>query len=135
MKSIFKESIVNRIAIHCAMALGLAVTVIPGWAAGQGKLSQAQAAYQQERARCLRGESGQARSTCLKEAGAAYGEVRRGGLTNAPGTDLARNATHRCDAQPAADRDACVQRITGAGTVKGSVSGGGLIRESESKSN
>jgi type II secretory pathway pseudopilin PulG len=122
---------VNRIAIHCAIALTLAAAAAPGFAAGKGKQSEAQAAYQQERARCLRGDSGQARSTCLKEAGAAYDEARRGRLANAPDTDLARNATQRCSAQPAADRDACVRRVTGAGNTEGSVKGGGLIRETE----
>ena len=124
----------NRIAFHCAVALAFAVTAHSGWAAAKGKLSEAQASYQQERARCLRGESSQARPTCLKEAAAAYEEARRGGLANAPGTDLARNATQRCSAQPAADRDACVQRIKGAGSTEGSVGGGGLIRQTETKS-
>lgn len=114
-----------------ALALALALAITPAWSAGKAKLSQAQADYQQERARCLRGDSGQPRATCLKEAAAAYDEARRGRLGNAEGADLARNATQRCDAQPQADREACVQRILGAGNAKGSVGGGGLIRRSE----
>jgi hypothetical protein len=133
MKTASKETFMNRIAFHCTLTLALAVTASTGWAAGKSKVSEAQAAYQQERARCLRGESNQARATCLKEAGAAYEEARRGGLANAPGTDLSRNATARCSAQPEADRAACVQRITGAGNTQGSVGGGGLIRETETK--
>jgi hypothetical protein len=44
---------------------------------------------------------------------------------------LEANATARCEAQPAADRAACVQRILGAGSTQGSVGGGGLIRQTE----
>jgi hypothetical protein len=125
------EDRVNRIAIHSTLGLALAVAFTPGWAAGSGKLSQAQQTYQQERAVCLRGASHQDRATCLKEAGAAYEEARRGRLGTASAPDLAGNATRRCEAQPAADRAACAQRILGAGTAEGSVEGGGLLRQTE----
>ncbi|HVE54281.1 MAG TPA: hypothetical protein VNB23_12940, partial [Ramlibacter sp.] len=94
---------------------------------------RAQATYQQDRARCLRGESSQDRSTCLKEAGASQDEARRGGLATPGASDLMRNATQRCEAQPPADREACVQRILGAGTTSGSVEGGGQIRQTETR--
>jgi len=124
----------NPVAFRCALALALVVSIHPAWAAGKAKLSQAQIDYQHERARCQRGESGQSLATCLKEAGAAYDEARRGSLGNTQPADLARNATQRCDAQPAGDREACMQRILGAGKTEGSVSGGGLLRETETKS-
>jgi hypothetical protein len=124
----------NAAAFHCAVALALAVSIHPAWAAGKGKLAQAQVDYQSERARCQRGESGQALATCLKEAGAAYEEARRGSLGTMPAPELARNATQRCEAQPASDRESCMQRILGAGKTEGSVGGGGLLRESETKS-
>lgn len=116
-----------------ALALAFAPAFAPTFAAGKDQPSQAQADYQRERARCLRGESQQPRDTCLKEAAAAYAEARRGGLGGANPAELARNATQRCAAQPPADRDACVQRILGAGNTEGSVGGGGLIRRSETK--
>ena len=124
----------TAVASNCALTLALALCIHPVWAAGKGKLSQAQVDYQHERARCQRGESGQSLATCLKEAGAAYDEARRGSLGNTPAADLARNATQRCDAQPPGDRESCMQRILGAGKTEGSVSGGGLLRESETKS-
>jgi type II secretory pathway pseudopilin PulG len=124
---------VNRVLVQLAVAGALAALAGPALAAGKAKVSPEQAAYNQERARCMRGDSGQDRATCLKEAGAAYDEARRGRLANKPGADLAGNATRRCEAQPAADRDACVQRILGAGKAEGSVQGGGLIRETETK--
>jgi hypothetical protein len=134
MKTASKETFMNRIAFHCTLTLALAVTASTGWAAGKSKVSEAQAAYQQERARCLRGESNQARATCLKEAGAAYEEARRGSLGKTPAAELASNATQRCNAQPASDRESCMQRILGAGKTEGSVGGGGLLRETETKS-
>jgi hypothetical protein len=125
---------VKRAALHAAMAaVALTVAIAPAWGADKAVSSQAQRDYQQERARCQRGDSSQSRATCLKEAAAAYDEIRRGSLGSAPAEDLARNATQRCDSQPAADREACVQRIMGAGNAEGSIGGGGLIRRSETK--
>ena len=124
---------VNRMPMASAgIALALAAAFAPAWAAGKAAPSAAQATYQQERARCLRGESQQYRATCLKEAGAAYDEARRGGLGSPSASDLSRNATQRCEAQPADDRQACVQRILG-GSAQGSVEGGGLLRQTETK--
>lgn len=120
-------------AVHCAAALALLAGVAPAVAAGPPKLSEAEATYRQERARCLRDESGQDRPTCLKEAGAAFQEARRDGLRKPRDADLAGNGTRRCDAQPVAERDACVQRILGAGSTSGTVQGGGLIRETETR--
>jgi hypothetical protein len=121
----------KRVQALGAIALAFAVTPA-AWAAGK-PTPQAQQQYQQERAHCMSGNSQQDRATCLKEAGAAYDEARRGNLNDKAGADLSRNATERCNAQPAADREACVQRVIGAGTTQGSVKAGGLIRETETK--
>jgi hypothetical protein len=93
----------------------------------QGAATDAQARYKEERARCMSGQSHQDRATCLREAGAALQESRRGGLSTSG--DLQANALARCNAQPAADRDACRMRIEGQASVQGSVEGGGVIRE------
>ena len=85
----------------------------------------------QERAHCLSGRSQQDTATCLQEAQAAGQESRRGGLGTAGDAQLAGNATDRCRAHPEADRAACIERITGAGTAEGSVEAGGLIRRTE----
>jgi hypothetical protein len=114
----------------CAIALTLAPAA---WSAGnKAALSEAQQQYKQERAHCLSGQSHQDRATCLKEAGAAYQEARRG-ILGGGSANLAQNATARCDAQPPADREACVQRIMGAGSAEGSVKGGGILRQTETK--
>ena len=77
---------------------------------------------------CVDGTSNEDRTTCMKEAGAAQAEARRGNLT-APGAATDQNALQRCDALPGDQRDACRLRIQGAGSVSGSVAGGGVIRE------
>ena len=77
---------------------------------------------------CNDGSTNEDRATCLKEAGAAKLEAQRGNLTT-PASAADQNALQRCDALPADQRDACRLRIKGAGTVSGSVAGGGVIRE------
>ena len=112
--------------------LALAIGCLPAaWAAGNKGVSEAQKRYNEERARCLSGQSNQDRATCLKEAGAALQEARRNRLESGAGANFQANATARCNAQPAADREACVQRIIGAGSTQGSVEAGGLIRRTE----
>ena len=113
----------------CSLALAAPIA----WAAGDKATTEAQQRYQQERARCMSGQSQQDKATCLKEAHAAYQESRRGGLASQGDAQLSTNATERCSAQPAADRAACVDRITGAGSSEGSVKGGGLMRQTETK--
>lgn len=122
----------NRIQTLAALAFTLALAPA-AWAGSNPELVEAQRQYRQERSACLSGKSHQDRATCLREAGAAYMEARRGALANAADTDLQQNATRRCDAQPPADRPACVQRILGAGSTQGSVEGGGVIRETETR--
>jgi hypothetical protein len=118
--------------IQRIVGAGLCLAFIP-MAFAAGKQTEAQRQYQQERAHCTSGKSHQDRATCLKEAENAYSEARKGALGSSGDSELAKNATKRCEAQPAADRAACEQRILGAGTTEGSVKGGGLIRETETK--
>lgn len=83
--------------------------------------------YQDELAACAHIQ--QDRTACIREAGAARQEARRGGLTSAP--DYQQNALARCQLQPPTERMACEQRVRGTGmtSIEGSVLGGGLIRE------
>ncbi len=72
------------------------------------------------------------RTACLREAAAAQDAKQRGKLNSPGGYD--ENALKRCNRQPeGAARDACVKRVTGAGTthVTGSVKGGGKLRTTE----
>ncbi|MES2958965.1 MAG: hypothetical protein V4792_12300 [Pseudomonadota bacterium] len=90
--------------------------------------SEAQLRYQQERAACLTGQTNQDRTTCLREAAAALAEARRGELEGSKAEQL-NNQLRRCEPLPAADRQACIARMSGQGTTSGSVAAGGIYRE------
>jgi hypothetical protein len=97
--------------------------------AAGAKLSQAQQRYQQERAVCMSGQSNQDRATCLREAGAALQESRRGNLDNGDMRDFGHNRMVRCNALPAQDREDCARRMHGEGVTTGSAQQGGILRE------
>lgn len=100
---------------------------LAGWSAQTLAADSVGGTYQQERAACTDGSSQQDRATCLREAAAARGEAKRGHLTES--TTYDENATARCNVLPPADRQDCVKRVHGQGTVSGSVGGGGIYRE------
>lgn len=93
------------------------------------RTTEAQAQYAKERAACVNGTSNQDRATCLKEAGAALAEARRGQVATAPADgEFEKNRLLRCDAQRGADREDCIARMQD-GTRSGSAQGGGILRE------
>jgi hypothetical protein len=96
--------------------------------AGTSADADAQARYQQERAACMNGRSSQDQATCLKEAGAALAEGRRGNLTSGKG-QLPDNRMDRCNALTGDEKSDCIARMRGEGTTEGSVEGGGILRE------
>lgn len=121
-----KEMTLAPILLSAAAAALSAIALVlnPAEAA---ELSLA-ARYQQERAACLNGQSNQDRATCLKEAGAAFAEGRRGGLT---ATNTAANATQRCQPLAGAERRDCLDRMQENinSNARGSVAAGGIYRE------
>lgn len=84
--------------------------------------------YQQERAVCTSGRSNQDRATCLREAGAAYAEAKRGGLDGA-GATASDNQRKRCEPLTGDERSACLARMQGQGVTSGSAQSGGILRE------
>ena len=111
-------------------AFAVAMMLLSGIAAAASPdLADAQAVYQKERAFCLSGKSHQDQTTCLKEAGAALAEARRGTPGNEAG-QFERNQRLRCDAhRDADDRSDCLRRMNGEGTISGSIDSGGFYRE------
>lgn len=107
---------------------GLAWACAPALAQGPATAADAAARYQQERAVCRSGQSPQDPATCLREAAAAQAQRRKGDAPD-DAASWQRNALQRCDGLPGDDRKACVARIQGQGTVSGSVSSGGVLRE------
>ena len=97
-------------------------------AAAGGNVSEAQARYQQDRAACNSGQSNQDRATCLREAGAALQEAKRGHLGDGQ-SSYEQNRMVRCERLTGGDREDCVRRMHGEGTASGSVEGGGIYRE------
>jgi|HigsolmetaGSP11D_1036233.scaffolds.fasta_scaffold01045_15 hypothetical protein len=100
-------------------------------AAAADSASDIQAQYQQDRAACQSGKTGQELRACLREAGAVRAERLRK-LHNATVSEeqLRANATRRCERLPASEQDACRQMMLGQVTqTRGSVPGGGVYRE------
>ena len=112
----------NRTAF---LALAFTTMASTAWAAGEG---DAVARHRQEVAVCTSGQSNQDRATCLREAGAALVEARRGGL-DGNASSYEKNQLRRCEPLPAEERSACEARMRGQGTTSGSVAGGGIYRE------
>jgi len=97
--------------------------------------SSAEAVYRQERAACLDGRSPQDRATCLKEAGAALAEARRGKLDNGETPEQLRaNALQRCQRVAADDRAACERMALGGGERSGSVAEGAVVTQITTRS-
>ena len=113
---------------QCVLMLTATITGMVAQAGTKADLAQAQARYQQERAVCLSGQSPQDRSTCLKEAGAALAEARRGGLDGDPAS-YTDNQRQRCDRLSGDEQLDCMARMRGRGTTHGSAAGGGVLRE------
>ena len=86
--------------------------------------------YPRERGWCMVNTVGDERVACLKDAGAAQSEKRRGTLDN-HGANFSANAMRRCDVFAGEDRAACVARVLGHGDTSGSVQGGGTLKEIE----
>lgn len=123
-----KTRLVQLGKISLVLCAGIAFQGASAAHAARGEMAEAQARYQQDRAACLSGQTNQDRATCLKEAGAALAEARRGGLTDGQG-QLRKNAKDRCGVLAGAERTDCLARMSGEGTVSGSVEGGGILRE------
>jgi hypothetical protein len=116
-------------AMLSPVRLAAVVLLASGAASGAGKDDPAVAdAFQRELAACGQRADPDAQRSCRREAYAARDEARRGAL--AGGNDFERNKFARCEAhKDPAERDYCLRRMRGEGTVSGSVEGGGLLRE------
>ena len=108
--------------------VGAFLACVGAQAAPPGAAAEAQARYRQEIAVCESGQSNQDRATCRTEAQRALAAARGGALNDAPG-QYQRNASQRCEALTGDERADCESRMRGMGSAKGSVGGGGIIRE------
>ena len=115
-------------ALGLAAAAAVVLLVAGMAAAADGKLAQAQGRYEQDRAACAGRQPYEDRAACMKEAGAVLNEAKRGIKGDDSSADE-RNRLIRCDSLGDADRDDCLRRMRGEGTVSGSVESGGIYRE------
>lgn len=115
-------------------AAGAAVFAFAGipaaHAAGKGANAEAQAQYKRDLADCDGNKATEARATCRTEAARALAQAKAGDLPSGSADTFARNERQRCDALKGEDRNGCLERADGRGTTSGSVSGGGILRES-----
>ena len=120
----------RRLAAACTAGLLVGLASFAAMSAEPAASTDAKARYEQERARCMSGTSGQAQATCLKEAGAAL-QASREGMLNDGNAKYRKNAKERCDALTGDEQRDCVARMKNASntTESGSVKGGGIIRE------
>ena len=109
---------VGVVALLCGQAIGVA-------AQDRG---EKQRRYEADIKACRAGNTGQAFESCMREAKAVLAEKPGTNPTFSP-EQLQRNALLRCEALAGDERTACIARIRGAGTVSGSVAGGGILRE------
>ena len=106
-----------------------AVLLAASAAVAQAPPQDARARYEQEREKCITNNTQDTLATCLREANNALDAARKGQLSS-PGAAAPGNATQRCAAfQSTAEQAECVRRMQNS-PVSGSVSGGGVLRES-----
>lgn len=101
-------------AVHAADAIGRAAI---------------QSQYEQDVANCKSGKSNQDRATCMQEAGAARQEANRQNLKEGSPDQHHQNMVDRCNRLPATSRQDCLTQMTSPTNVRGSVQGGGVLRE------
>ena len=119
----------KSISLLRSLAFAVGAILVSGVAAAAtAGISDAQARYQQDRAVCVSGQSHQDRATCLQEAGAALRAAKLGRLDDGK-SPYEKNRLMRCAALAQGDREDCVRRVQGEGTVSGSVESGGIYRE------
>jgi hypothetical protein len=115
-------------------AAAFAVTALAAQVAGnqfpEGAPLDSSGSYASEVQACKAGRTGEDLATCLKEARNAQADRKRGVLDNST-VQFQANARARCNALGGEDKAACEARMMGYGTVSGSVSSGGLLREVE----
>lgn len=120
----------NKNAINKVLGLSLCAASLALTTGLASAADTAASNYQQDRAACMDGRSAQDRATCLRDAGAAFNEARHGKLKDDDASVYQKNAQIRCNVLPDADRPDCIRRMSGLDTtISGSVSGGGVLRE------
>ncbi len=131
--AMFKQSKFHFSGASAVAAFLLAVGVASGASAqiASGTTGiDASGNAQSELAACNAGRTQQDRETCMTEVRNANAAKRAGKVDNSGGQFQA-NAMARCDVFKGEEQIACQSRVVGYGDTKGSVAGGGVIRQVE----
>ncbi len=114
------------VVVACIAPFAAAAATASGSASDR---ADRRAIFERDRAACEAGQSTQERALCLHDVTVAY----RMPHTNKPyGLDAAayqRNQALRCGPLKDKDLEACLARMRGAGTTRGGVETGGMLRE------
>lgn len=119
----------NPVSFRTLALAATSLFLCAGTVMAGGASAEAQARYRQDMAVCNSGQSNQDLATCRMEARNALAEARRGGLSDPAGA-LQQNMLMRCSAHKGDDRSACEARMGAQGGMQGSVSAGGILRQS-----
>ncbi len=123
MTPIFKLSVITLQVAFTSLALFVCV---PSSAAMKSASKESHNNVQSSR--CAYGIAQDGSNNCMSKAEFEITTSRQRALDSDPAQYM-RNALARCESLKGDDRDDCVARIRGAGTVSGSVEAGGLYRE------
>lgn len=116
----------NSLLVFCA-TLATAWTTAAAAANTQGT-SAIHQRYLEDRAACMKIADADKRKTCLREAGAAQAEAKRGTLAE-PQANYEKNRFARCSVyKDSKEREYCMRRMRGEGTTSGSVEEGAIVR-------
>ena len=116
----------NRWLALCTIST-MAWAVAASAANAQGA-SAAHQRYLEDRAACMKIADAGKRKTCLREAGAAQVEAKRGTLAE-PQANYEKNRFARCSVyKDPKEHEYCVRRMRGEGTTSGSVEEGAVVR-------
>jgi hypothetical protein len=115
-------------SIGLSAVVALLSTTAAALAADKAAPLSAKARLQHDRVVCARIRDQGVRDECLSEASTLYAGTQPSHPDENP-AQLTRNALKRCEALREPDRQDCVLRMQGQGTITGSVAGGGIYRE------
>ena len=116
----------NLAARPCAA--GLVLGAVPHAADPIGRAG-IQAQYEQDVANCKKGTTGQDRSACLRELAPPARKPIVSACRRARRPSFSRTCWTAAIASPQASRQDCITQMTSPTQVRGSVQGGGVLRE------
>lgn len=111
------------------LAVAACLAPLTAGAAAGGDQAERRAIYERDRAACETGRSTQERGLCLHDVTVAYRMPHTNKPYDLDPSTYLRNQALRCGPLKDKELEACVARMRGAGSTRGSVETGGMLRE------